>query len=417
MTKLKPRLLVFLILCLMVTTLSQLISINRASAAVTTWRALFLVYRSTDVTFTWNGQTQRVRTSMSSSDLQKALYVIRRVPSTVYNWSRGNTYLSQTIVYPDHPISSVTSLGANGFWVSPLDIKADINKYAPQGRYDSIFVIWRLDTDSGKRVPSLGWGWTVRPGPWANGAGYTTVNIPQQHGDWLGRYPEQIFLHEWTHQVTGFYEQLGYRMPNIDRASDYGYSREEAGQVFLSDVLSGRVPYGSTYIGVKPSIWASSTPRYLYAAQSSNYLPRVTSLTPGTGTSYVGRSYSFTATYYDSNGAKNINKAYIKFQSSYYNRSVNIWYNQDKNKIYMKDLSNGVLYSAVPGKDVVLRGNIVQINARYTTVSLSGNQLTIRWSIVFEPRADNNNYRVLASVRDDSGAYPGYKLMAYRYVR
>src|SRR5690606_32751331 len=109
---------------------------------------------------------------------------------------------------------------------------------------------------------------------------------------------------------------------------------------------------------------------------------------------------------YDSNGAKNINKAYIKFQSSYYNRSVKIWYNQDKNKIYMKDLSNGVLYSAVPGKDVVLRGNIMQINARYTTVSLSGNQLTIRWSIVFEPRADNNNYRVLASVRDDSGAYP-----------
>jgi hypothetical protein len=165
-------------------------------------------------------------------------------------------------VYPPQPITQLTSLGSNGYWVSPSCIESDLDTYAPAGTYDSIIVIW-LATDGETNVPSAGWGWSLAPTDWSNGAGYTTVAVPGSHA-WMGYYPDEIFVHEWNHQTTGFYLWLGYPMPSIDEAGKYGYAADghDSWRVFLSDVMRGRVWDGSWYIGIKPEIWQSATPTW-----------------------------------------------------------------------------------------------------------------------------------------------------------
>lgn len=88
-------------------------------------------------------------------------------------------------------------------------------------------MIRRHDDDQGNAIPSHGWGWTIGPSIGANGAGYSVVNIPDGHKEWPGTYPEQICMHEWTHQTVGFFSRLGHPMPDIHAPASYGYLSEQ----------------------------------------------------------------------------------------------------------------------------------------------------------------------------------------------
>ena len=257
-----PRALIVLAL---LATLFSASSPPATARSMSMWRTLVMVYRSTDVTYTVNGSTRRLQTSMTGSDVSRAVENVKRVPRAVSDWSGGYASMQQTIVFPAKPIRSVTSLGSNGYWLSPSNIEADLDWFAPHGRYDSIFVIWRNDDDSGNHIPSYGWGWTIGPSRSANGAGYSVVNTPSRHGIWPGTNPELIWMHEWTHQTTAFYGRLGYPMPDIHRGIDYGYYRDRWGKPFLSDVLQGKVPTPTGYIGIKRWMWASSRPTSINA--------------------------------------------------------------------------------------------------------------------------------------------------------
>jgi len=229
------------------------------------WKTLVLMYCQTDVTYTWEGQTYHLATEMNDDDILRAWQVITQFPKTISEWSGGNGHIVQTIVYPDRPIQSLSDLwGGEGYWVSPSDIEPELDTYASPGTYDSIIVIWRND-EGGIHVPMAGaWGLSLSPSSWANGAGYSLVNIPHSHGSWPSTQPsEEVFVHEWNHQTTGFYGAQGYPMPDIDRAGDYGYEPENGSwRAFLSDVMQGRVWDGSAYIGITPSIWQSGTPTW-----------------------------------------------------------------------------------------------------------------------------------------------------------
>lgn len=102
----------------------------RQAAAVTpttTWNTLVMIYCTTDVTYTVDGQTRRLRSSMTSTDVSRAVENVKRVPGSVNSWSGGYAAMRQSIVYPASPIRSVTSLGSNGFWLGPSNIRADID--------------------------------------------------------------------------------------------------------------------------------------------------------------------------------------------------------------------------------------------------------------------------------------------------
>ena len=139
-----------------------------------TWRALALVFRSTDARWRPAAAIRRRRCvrAMGGAELETKLDALARVPLAVSTWSDDNAHLSPfDIEVVDRPIADLSSVGSAGFWVAPDDVRPELDELAPRGRYDAIFVVWPSDG----RVPLCGWGCSWGPSTAANGAGFSSI--------------------------------------------------------------------------------------------------------------------------------------------------------------------------------------------------------------------------------------------------
>jgi hypothetical protein len=233
------------------------------SVQTTTWKTLALVYRETDVTFPRNGSSYRLRARMSDSTFDTIHQLIGQTKRTVNDWSGGLAAWNLTMIDVPHPVTNVVPLGS-GYWVNPDVVKSDLDKYAPTGTYDSVILVWEPRDSSGVEIPVPAWGLTMVGGWWSNGAGFSSVITLKSMSTWTGQtYPEEVFVHEWMHQVIYFHEQAGRMKLDLHAGSQYGYSASNGSwKKWTSDVMRGLVwdAANNKYIGVKPAIWQAATP-------------------------------------------------------------------------------------------------------------------------------------------------------------
>ena len=235
-----------------------------ATEPVAQWRGLVLLYTETDVTFKKaDGSNYHLQATMSSSMKSLVQDTLGRFHNSVRNWSGGLVTLDLDVKTMTHPITSLGELGSS-YWVGPAQVRDDINQFAPTGTYDSIFVIWQAKDASNEKVPVGGWGLTLPPGSWANGAGYSSVITPTWEWWWTGSAaPEEVLVHEWMHEVIYFNEQHDRPAVGLHDAEEYGYHQDAEGtwRPWLKDVMQGKVWDGTKFIGVTPEMWAAGSPR------------------------------------------------------------------------------------------------------------------------------------------------------------
>jgi len=218
-------------------------------------------------------------------------------------------------------------------------------------------------------------------------------------------------MHEWTHQTVGFYGRKGWAMPDIHAPASYGYLREQYGKIFLSDVMRGRVPTSSGYIGLNSTVWASGTP-------TGNYTPRTVSASPSTTTSYVGTAQTVTTTYSDSNGWKDIRWASARLISSNGRPAVSLLYNRSTNRMYVRSRDGARWIGGyAPGSSNTITPGHATVKVNASSVSGSDNTLTVRWSVAFESPTRGGNYGVNLRVTGRNGAIAQRLGVATRYVR
>ena len=153
-------------------------------APAATWKALVLVYRETDLTFERaDGTNYHLQARMDGSMHNLVLDTLGRFRRSVSGWSSGLAAMEMDVVEVPHPLRSLDEFGA-GYWVGPRSIASDIDEYVPPGKYDSVFVIWQAKDDAGEMVPVGGWGLSLPPGSWANGAGYSSIITPTWEWWW-----------------------------------------------------------------------------------------------------------------------------------------------------------------------------------------------------------------------------------------
>ena len=233
-----------------------------SSAPAATWKALVLVYRETNLTFERaDGTNYHLRARMDGSMHNLVLDTLSRFRRSVRGWSSGLAAMEMNVVDVPHPLTSLDEFGA-GYSVGPRSTAADIDEYAPPGRYDSVFVIWQAKDDAGEMVPVGGWGLSLPPGSWANGAGYSSIITPTWEWWWTdSSAPEEVFVHEWMHQVIFFHENAGRMKLDLHAGSAYGYKQSNGTwKGWLSDVMQGKVRDGDRSVGVSRDTWAAGTP-------------------------------------------------------------------------------------------------------------------------------------------------------------
>ena len=227
-----------------------------------TWKIAVLIYSETDVTFVRsNGSEYRLRTKMTATMRDLAGQVLRQYRNSVGNWSGGLAAVDMDIIDVPHALTSVNKFGG-GYWVGPDSVSADLDRYAPPGEYDSVIVLWDSKDADGVEVPVAAWGLSMAPGWWANGAGYSSIIVPTHMSWWTdSAAPEEVFVHEWLHQVIYFQENAGRMRLDLHAAAQYGYTAKNGSyKVWYSDVMRGLVRDGGGYLGLSRQIWAAGTP-------------------------------------------------------------------------------------------------------------------------------------------------------------
>jgi hypothetical protein len=233
-----------------------------APTAAATWKGVVLLYPGTDVTYTkTDGTDYHLTATMSSQMHDLVLDTLGRFKRSVGAWSNDLVHMNLDVIEVPHPITSLDYLGNGRYWVGPRAIEADMNEYAPTGSYDSIFVVWQSRDDT-EIIPVGGWGLTLPPGSWANGAGYSSVITPTALWWWTeSAAPEEVFVHEWLHQVLYWNEQHDRLYLDLHAGASYGYHAENGNwRRWLSDVMTGRVWATDHYTGVSREMWAADQP-------------------------------------------------------------------------------------------------------------------------------------------------------------
>lgn len=216
---------------------------------------LALVYRNVDATnVDTSGETQHVVRAMSDTDYNFALSSLARLPDTVRTWSAGRAIIDLTVVTISEPIRSLNPDGG----VNEYQAREEIDAYNPGGIYDVIAMIFSKDEGVVWGVGSVGLSGA------ANGAGFAVNHFPVNFINWRSTYPEEIVMHEWLHNVEGYYRSLGYYVPGLHDAELYEYQPDAAQgnswHKWYEDFMQNRVWTGTQYAGVPAEAWSSHVP-------------------------------------------------------------------------------------------------------------------------------------------------------------
>jgi len=150
---------------------------------------------------------------------------------------------------------------------------------------------------------------------------------------------------------------------------------------------------------------------YLAIKQEFNSPPEATSISPSSGNISQNQATIFTATYTDPDGWQNTRYAYLLFNTSV--SGINCmygYYNQNSNKLYLRnDTNTAWLGGFAPGSANTIENSYSKLNCAQTTVSGSGNTLTVKWNVTFKS-AFSGNKNIYMNVDDDTGVYTDWIL-------
>lgn len=231
------------------------------------WRSLLLVYRELDVRLLVGRDSVEPRKKgthfhhiASERELADAIDSFRGFPQLVRELTKGAAEIEYEIVRSDHTVISLTRESPSRFWPSPADIRADLDGFAPVGKYDSIFVFWaQRDLKNGTAVPCDAWGLAMGATKSSNGATYAAIaNAPTSA--WKNEARGEVWLHEWLHGVCAHFAQRGHIMPerDADGGELHGYVRSPtAGWTdYYRDLMNGNVLEKGERLGIPARAWA-----------------------------------------------------------------------------------------------------------------------------------------------------------------
>jgi len=125
---------------------------------------------------------------------------------------------------------------------------------------------------------------------------------------------------------------------------------------------------------------------YSGSAFAANYPPTVGTITPSSGSSNINDAVSFTTTYSDRNGWKDIKYAYLLINTSTAgSKCFYVYYDRQSNKLYLRnDKNTAWLGGFAPGSSNMIENSYAKLNCSKTSASGSGTTLTITWNVAFK---------------------------------
>jgi hypothetical protein len=227
---------------------------------MSSWRSLLLVYPAIRIEFAVpNDRSFLFEHSLTELETRDAIESFKQFPGLVDELTLGKADIQSDIQIASRQLTSLTETDKGMYWPSPDDTCQEIDRLAPPGRFDSIFVFWPQQNLIDRLfVPCVGWGLGMAASDWSNRATYAAVGNAES---WVWRIPVagEVWLHEWLHGVCAYFAALGHKMPNgdADGGARHGYIRSPISgwTDYYRDLMRGNVLDSGTLTGIPLEAW------------------------------------------------------------------------------------------------------------------------------------------------------------------
>jgi hypothetical protein len=232
-------------------------------AAMTTWKSLLLIYTGIDVRIrNHSGEPHRFVHELTDAEVLDGVRSFQNFPVLVEELTSRRTSVSYEINEAHQPLTSLTRTREDMYWPSPDDTREEIDRFASDEFYDSLFILWpQQNLRDGTSVRSAGWGLGMGASIWSKGATYATVGNTES---WKWQIPVvgEVWLHEWLHGVCAYFAGRGYVMPDgdADGGARHGYVQSPVSgwTDYYRHLMTGKVLDAGKPTGIPLDAWDSA---------------------------------------------------------------------------------------------------------------------------------------------------------------
>ena len=230
------------------------IQLAQAATEPLVFRTLLIIKRFSEI----DHEGRTIKERMRTKDISAVSQAFKNyTPYWISRLTDGRIQWDADVVVSDIPLTTV-SPSPTGYWVSPSDVREDIQRYVKLGAYDGVFIYWKPGEING------GFGWAIGPTEGVRYCGYTCVAFmePEQ---WTRKNEiTEVFIHEWLHQLEGFYGQRRLRLPRggLHGADNYGFKHDNGWKDWYKAFLNGTIPEeNKQFSGLGEAAWKYGTIR------------------------------------------------------------------------------------------------------------------------------------------------------------
>ena len=136
-----------------------------------------------------------------------------------------------------------------------------------QKQYDHVFVVCRMEDDTGDTSIPIIDNWIGLGSMDIYGVGYSLVRINKNANSFSYKYgitnqsPEEVYLHEFLHTLERNNKEAGYTIPALHSYADYGYTEKHPNGLndWYKDYMRQKILDNETgkYIGLYDSAYYS----------------------------------------------------------------------------------------------------------------------------------------------------------------
>jgi len=230
------------------------------------WNMVCFIFRNLDVEVDINGQNERLKLSISNSDIYNIKDTTERFQQSCRVLSQNKMSINRLDIFEiNDPITSISYSEEFGYYINPMDVKEQIKPYLLEEEYDHIFVVVKLgDVERDIEIPVR--DWIGLGGMDFYDIGFSNIRLPNDKNNYIytyspniNQFPEEVMLHEFLHSLERIMIEYEYDVPALHDNVEYGYEEERIiglknwYEVYMS---KGIMDYSKNeYIGLDPVVY------------------------------------------------------------------------------------------------------------------------------------------------------------------
>ena len=203
-------------------------------------------------------------------DIEKVKQDLEKFQNDCYNYSNKRMEVNYEIKEVTTPITTISHSDEHGYFIGYKDVKDEIYKDAQKNEYDHVFVICRMENESGTTSIPIYNNWIGLGGMDIYGIGYSLIRLNKSsniHNFRLkisNKTVDEVYVHEFLHTLEKNMKDNGYEVPELHNYEEYGYLDDAIDGLnqWYKDYMAGTVLDKTTgkKVGLNDFVYSTQPP-------------------------------------------------------------------------------------------------------------------------------------------------------------